>query len=161
MAGKNEISGIMGQHEAIRAQLRFLVDSLRALSLECSDTTTQFGRLQELASNSRLRLYDFRDGIENHIELDERFFEGIGDQTLVEDLLREHRECRNRVADAIRLAESLFGSEVSPETLASLSSEIRIAAEKASRSIVSHMDHEDMVLREGRAQRSSPATPIA
>ena len=103
-ATRKEITDLMWQHKAIREHMKFLTNSLSSLTTQ--PRTAQSIQLKDQITLYRWRLYDFREGVRRHIDLDERIFETLLG-TSVEDIIGEHETIQKQIDNGItRLAES-------------------------------------------------------
>jgi len=139
-ATENEMTGLMQEHEAIRAHMRFLTESL-------SNLATPSIQVKDRIRSYRWGLYDFRDGIRRHIELDERIFETLLGSTAVEETLREHEEIQKQVAGAILLADNAVENELGQEELYQHILNIREAFKRICELIEAHTVKEDRLLK--------------
>jgi hypothetical protein len=138
-SAENEMTGLKQEHEAIRAQMKFLADLLASLA-------TQSIQVNDRINSYRLSLYDLRDGIRHHIELDELIFRAILDRTSIEELIREHNEIQKQVGGAIRLVDSAVADELAQEELIQRVSNIGEAVNVIRGLIEAHTDKEDRLL---------------
>ncbi len=140
MATENEMTGLMGEHEAIRAHMKFLINSLSSLAVQSIQVKDQI-------RSYRWGLYDFRDGIRRHIELDERIFETLPGNTSVEETMREHEEIQKQADDVIRLADDAVESKLGREELNQRALDIREAFNRICELIEAHTAKEDRLLK--------------
>ena len=139
-ANENEMTGLMREHEAVRAHMKFLTDSLSSL-------TTQSTQVKDRIRSYRWGLHDLRDGIRRHIELDERIFKTLPGNTSVEEAMREHEEIRKQVDDATRLADNAVENELCQEELNQRALNIREAFNRMRKLIEAHTAKEDRLLK--------------
>ena len=140
MATENEMTGLMREHEAIRAHMKFLINSLSSLAVQSAQAKDQIRRY-------RWGLYDFRDGIRRHVELDERIFEKLPGNTSVEETMKEHEEIQKQADDVIRLADDAAESELGREKLNQRALNIREAFNRICELIEAHTAKEDRLLK--------------
>ncbi len=138
-ASKDEMKGVMGEHEAIRAHMDFLIKSLSGLAKPSTP-------VKDHMRNYRLGLYDFRDGLRRHIEMDERIFQKLLGSVLLAETLREHEEIRKQADDIIRLADSAIESKLDREVQKQVLS-VREAFNRISELIKTHTAKEDELLK--------------
>ena len=105
-----------------------------------------------MASRSKIRgyrwaLYDLRDGIRRHIELDNRIFETLLGSTSMEDLAEEHEEIQKQMDGAVWLVDSAVADELVQEELHQCASNIREAVNGICGLIEAHTAKEDRLLR--------------
>jgi hypothetical protein len=139
-ATENEMRGLIQEHEAIRAQMKFLADSLNSLA-------TQSIQVRDRIRGYRWAMYDLRDGIRHHIELDERIFETLLGSTSMADLTAEHKEIQKQVDGAIWLVESAVADDLVQEELNQCASNIRKAINRICGLIEAHTAKEDGLLK--------------
>ncbi len=139
-ATENEIKGLMREHEAVRAHMKFLSDLLNSL-------TTQSTQVKDRIQSYRLGLHDLRDGIQRHIELDERIFKTLPGNTSVEETMREHEEIRKQGDDTARLADNAVENELCQEELNQCVLNVREAFNRMRRLIEAHTAKEDRLLK--------------
>ncbi|MCX6012738.1 MAG: hemerythrin domain-containing protein [Chloroflexi bacterium] len=135
----NEMNGLIQEHKAIKAQMKFLTESLANLA-------SQSIHLNDQIKSYRLALCDFQDGLQYHIELDERIFKLILDKPSIEELIREHKQIQNQVKDIIKLVDS-FVEDLTPEELTQFDSNVRGAVNIMCKSIEAHTKKEDKLLK--------------
>jgi hypothetical protein len=137
---KKEIAGLMGEHQAIRAHMKFLINSLTSMAAPSS-------QIKDLLWSYRLGLYDFRDGIRLHIDLDERIFNALADSTSVAATMKEHEEIQKQVDEAIHLADSSVNDKLVQAELKQYASQIREAFDRICALIEAHTATEDRLLK--------------
>jgi hemerythrin-like domain-containing protein len=145
-ATENEMAGLLGEHEVIRAHVKFLTNSLNSLA-------TQSSQIKDRVSIYRYGLYDLRDGVRRHIELDERIFEAFLGITSMEETIREHDEIRKQVDEAIRLADHATESNLGQEDLNQCALNIIKVFNQTRELIEAHMAKEDRLLKRAQKDR--------
>jgi hypothetical protein len=148
MTGKeNEIKDLFGQHDAIRAQMKFLADSLKELAIQPGPGAKKSGQVKDQIQSYCYALRDLRDGVISHIELDERIFgarsPGVSDKSLA----TEHKSIRKQIDHAIQLADEAIEGKLSGEELHQRASEIAEVVDKIRKLIRSHTAKEDRLLK--------------
>ena len=139
-ADKKEIAGLMGEHGAIRAHMKFLIDSLNSLAAPSS-------QVKDRIWSYRLGLYDFRDGIRLHIDLDERIFKALSGSASVAETMKEHGEIQKQVDEAIRLADHAVNNKLGQEALNQQASKIKEVFNRICELIEAHTAREDRLLK--------------
>jgi hypothetical protein len=134
-----EIKELLGEHEGIKTHLRFLVKSRE--NLEAEDY-----RAKERLWAYRCGLYDFRDAIQFHIELDERIFQALSGDTSSEESQKEHVQIQRVVDELIRLADSAVIERLEPEELQIYTEKIGLAFAKTRDLIEAHIAVENAIL---------------
>jgi hypothetical protein len=149
-ATKKEITDLMQEHVAIRAHMKFLINSLSSLATQSSQGTAQSTQLKDQITLYRWPLYDFREAIRRHIDLDERIFETLLGSTLVEDIMGEHETIQKQVDNAIWLAENAVYNKLRLEELDKCASDIREAVNRICELIGTHIGKEDRLLKQAQ-----------
>ena len=138
-ATRKEMKELMGEHEAIMAYMGFLARSLDSLA-------TQPVPLKERIWSYCWGLSDFRDAIRYHIEVDERIFKALPDNTRSEDPMEEHRDIQNLVDDMVQVADLTMVNKLGREELVQYTSKIGIAFNKIRKLIELHIAKENTIL---------------
>jgi hypothetical protein len=141
-----EMVGLMREHEAIRAHIKLLINSLGRLAAQLERRGTQCVQIRDLVCGYRWALYDFRDGILRHLELDERTFEPLSNDTAVEDLAKEHEKIREALKSAVCLADNVASSELGQEELIQFALGVKEAVDGLCEVIDAHTTREDALL---------------
>jgi hypothetical protein len=136
-----EIKELLGEHEGIRTHLRFLVKSRENLEIEDS-------RTRERLWAYRCGLYDFRDAIQFHIEIDEHIFQSLPVDVSLKDTKEEHREIQSVVNELIELADSAVIEKLGSEELQCYTEKIGLAFSKTRELIETHIALENAILEE-------------
>jgi translation initiation factor 2B subunit (eIF-2B alpha/beta/delta family) len=136
-----EIRQLMGVHEGIRAHLKFLVKSRENLA-------TQDVPIKERIFSYRCGLYDFRDAIRHHCELDERIFKALPSSVSLANTTEEHREIQKVLNDFIELVDSAVIDRLEQEELDQFTQKIRVAFNKIHELIEAHITKENAILKE-------------
>lgn len=136
-----EIRKLIGEHEGIRAHMKFLVKSRGNLA-------TQDVQVKERLWSYRCGLYDFRDAIQYHLELDECIFKSLPGDVSFKDPTEEHGEIQKVIKDLIELAESATIDRLGPEELKQFVQKIGAAFNKIHELIEVHITKENGILEE-------------
>jgi hypothetical protein len=139
-ATKDEMRGLMREHEAIKAQMKFLTDSLIGLSRQSTS-------LKDLMWRYRHNLRDFKVMVLRHIEIDDRIFQAILDSNSVEQVVKGHQEICQQVDDVILLADDAVDSKLGRGKLEQNALDIKEAIPKICQLIETHMSKEDELLK--------------
>ena len=151
MTGReNEITDLFGQHDAIRAQMKFLTDSLKELAIQPGPEAKKPVQVKERIQSYCYALRDLRDGVISHIELDERIFGARFPVVPDKSLAAEHKNIRKQIDRAIQLADEAIENKLSGEELNQRVSEIMEAVDKIRRLIKTHTAKEDRLLKSTR-----------
>ena len=137
--GKEALKELIGEHEAIKAYMQTLTRSAENL------TARQEGASERLC-NYRYGLYDFKDAIWYHLEIDERVFKSLFGDSYTEDPVEEHREIQQLVEDTIALADSAVIENLGLEELNQHCANIGSAFKKICKLIELHIAKENTIL---------------
>lgn len=140
---KKELSELMWQHKAIIDHIKFLTDSLSDLATPSSQLKKQTTFYSSLY---RWSLYDFRETIRRHIELDERIFKMLPGSAPIKFSRSEHDKIQKQVDSAIWLAENAVYNKLSREELNKCTSDTIEASDRICASITEHVAKEDKIL---------------
>jgi len=152
-ATDKNLSELIDQHRAIRAQMRFIIESLKGVEMQPDQETEPLIQLSELMKRCLWPLYDFREIIQRHVALDEGIFEQSGNITSTKEISAEHDEIRRQADNAIQLAENAVYKNLSREELNQSAIEIREMFARIHEIIEEHMDKEDRLLELARKVR--------
>lgn len=144
---EKEIKDLLGQHDAIRAQMKFLFNSLQRLSVQSGSTSAKPAQVKEWLQNYCYALCDLRDGVINHIELDERIFKALSPNVKNKRLITEHENIKKQIDLAVQLVEDGMNTTMGIEKLHQRTSEIKAVVEKTRKLIESHTAKEDKLLK--------------
>ena len=131
------------EHEAIKKQIQFLTDSLSGVGEQSCKGAAQQLSLKEQITLYRWSLYDFRETLKRHIELDERFFDKRSGATLSKQLLAEHETLKTQLDEAISLAEDATYNNLSQDELTKCALKIRQTVDRMFSLIESHIAVEE------------------
>ncbi len=134
---------LLREHEGIRAHMKFIAKNLGNLA-------RQKIQIRERIWIYRWGLWDFRDAVQRHIELDERIFREFKDNALVEETMNEHDEIKKMVDDAIALANNAVEKELGREDLTQSALNIRKIFNRIRKLIEKHTAQEDIFLEPAR-----------
>jgi len=136
-----EIRELLGEHEGIRAHMRFLIRSRENLA-------TRDVQAKERIWAYRCGLYDFKDAIQFHIEVDERIFKALPGDASLKDPTEEHQEIQKVINELIELADSAVIDRLGEEKLDQYTEKIRLAFNKIHDLIEAHITIENAILEE-------------
>ncbi len=142
-ATKKEIADLLRQHEAIRAHMKFLTKSLSDLAIESGRGTAQSSRLKDQITLYRWSLYDFREAIQRHIELDNRILEITPGNASMAEIISEHDNIQKQMDDAIELAENAVYNKLEREEINQCALKIRETVNRICELIKAHTAKED------------------
>jgi hypothetical protein len=147
-----ELKGLIEEHEAIRAQLRQLTDSLPRSFSKLSPGSSK-NEVKDFILGCQFALHDLRDGIRLHIDSDERIFKAFSLGALSESLQREHEEIKRQIDRAVQLADTPVKDVADREELNRRCSEINRAAGIVRTLVETHTAKEDTLLDLARKDR--------
>lgn len=130
---------LMGEHEAIKAYMQSLMKSAENLN-------AQPARAKDRLWNYRYRLYDFKDAIWYHLEIDERVFKSLFGDAYQEDPVEEHREIQQLVNDMIALADSAIIEKLEQAQLHQYCGKLGKAFDRICKLIELHIAKENAIL---------------
>lgn len=133
------IKELMGEHEGIRAQMKFLVKSRENLII-------QDVQVKERIWCYRCGLYDFRDAIQYHLEVDEHIFKSLPGNVSTTDPTEEHEEIQRIINAFIELADSAVIDRLGQEELDQYTQKIGVALNKINELIEAHIAKENAIL---------------
>ena len=142
-----EIERLAHEHQAIRAHVKLLVNSVSNLAGRPIEEAQAAGVGDHIRSY-HLTLLDLRDGIKQHIELDELILQALfGNSASREDLTREHEEIRRRVDHAIELADMAVEKYLDQDKLIRSAVIIREEVESICALVEAHTAKEDRLFK--------------
>ncbi len=136
-----EIKELMGEHDGIRAHMKFLVKSRENMA-------TQDVQVKERIWSYRCGLYDFRDAIRYHLETDERLYKSLLGDVSFMDPMEEHEEIQRVINDFIELVDSAVIDRLGQEELNQYTQKIGVAFNKIHELIEAHIIKENIILEQ-------------
>jgi hypothetical protein len=88
-----------------------------------------------------------RDGVHDHIELDERIFKALSPGIKNKNLSTEHKNIKRQIDHAVQLVEDAMNTVMNNEELHQRTSEIKTVVEKTRKLIETHTAKEDGLLK--------------
>jgi hypothetical protein len=137
--GREAMKELIGEHEAILAYMQSLTKAAENLA-------AQPGKANERIWNYRCRLYDFKDAVWYHLEIDERIFKTLLGDVYVEDPIEEHQEIQRLVNDMILLADNAVIENLGQEELNLYCASLGSAFKKICKLIELHIAKENTIL---------------
>jgi hypothetical protein len=137
-----EIKKLMDEHEGIREHMKFLVKSRGNLMI-------QDIHLKERIRNYCCILYDFRDAVRYHLELDEFILKSLSGNVSLKDLTEQHEEIRRVINDLIAFTESGVIDGLVQENVNQFNFKIGTAVNKICSLIETHIAQENTILEGG------------
>jgi hypothetical protein len=138
-AGREQMKELIGEHEAIMVYMQSLTKS-------AEDLVARPGRAKERIWNYRQRLYDFKDAIWYHLEIDERIFKSLLGDAYLEDPIEEHQEIQQLVNNMILLADNAIIENMEQEELSLYCESLGEAFKKICKLIELHIAKENAIL---------------
>jgi hypothetical protein len=129
---------LIGEHEAIIAYMQSMTSSARKLAVHPAG-------IQERLWNYRHRLYDFKDAIWYHLEIDERVFRSILGEASA-DPIEEHREIQRLVNEMIMLADNTIIERMAQAEVEQYCQKLEAAFNIICRLIELHISKENTIL---------------
>lgn len=143
---RKEIADLIGQHDAIRAQMKFLTESLTGLDVQSDLNKTDSTRIKKTIQDYSYTLRDLRAGVISHIELDERIFSSLDDRAADKRLSTEHKKILELINLAVDSVDKANTPQLVRDELNQHVAEISTAIGKIRRLIKSHTAKEDKLL---------------
>lgn len=137
--GREAMKELIGEHEAIIAYMQSLTKS-------AEDLVARPGNANERIWNYRQRLYDFKDAIWYHLEIDERILKSLLGDAYLEDPIEEHQEIQRLVNDMILLADNAVIENLGQEELGLYCDSLGNAFKKICKLIELHIAKENAIL---------------
>lgn len=134
-----EMKELMGEHEAIMAYMQSLTKSAENLAAQPTYA-------RERLWNYRQALYDFRDALWFHLDIDERVFKSLFGDTFLEDPIEEHQEIQRLVNDMICVADNATIEKLGREELNQFCEKLGGAFKKVCQLIELHIAKENAIL---------------
>jgi hemerythrin-like domain-containing protein len=134
-----DIRELMGEHEGIRAHMRFLAKSQNNLSVQDIQAKQKIWAY-------RCGLHDFKDEIQFHIEIDERIFHALPEGVSIQSPVEEHREILKLINELINLADNAIIDRLSFEELGEYTVKISLAVDKIFHLVEIHLKTENEIL---------------
>ena len=149
MVTDKEMADLIQHHRAIEAHMTFLTKSLKNLTRK-SQGEGKSVQLKEKITLYRWSLYDFREAISRHIELDERIFQGLQNSASSAELTTEHGEIKKRIDDIIQQAENAVYNRLSREELKQSANAMTGTVKDVCKICEAHIAKEDALLIAGQ-----------
>jgi hypothetical protein len=140
---KEAMKELMGEHEAIMVYMHSLTKS-------AEDLASQPARAKQRLWNYRQRLYDFKDAIWYHLEVDERIFKSVLGGTFLEDPIEDHQEIQRLVNDMILMADNTIVESMGQEELDQYCGSLGEAFKKICQLVQLHMAKENSILEQAQ-----------
>jgi hypothetical protein len=134
-----ETKELIGEHEAIIAYMQFLAKSAARLSAHPAPA-------KEKVWNYCCNLYDFKDAIWRHLEIDEKVLQSILGDNYGKDNIDEHREIRYLSEEMIVLADNAVISRLEQEQLNEYCGKLGSAFDKICKLVEIHIAKENAIL---------------
>jgi hypothetical protein len=132
-----ETKELIGEHEAIKAHMQFLAKSAAKLSAQPAPA-------KERIWNYCCSLYDFKDAIWNHLEIDEKVFKSLFGKAYVE----EHREIQQLVNEMISLADNAVIARLEQTQLNEYCNKLGLAFDRICKLVELHIAKENAILEQ-------------
>jgi hypothetical protein len=144
-----EIVNLVQHHQAIQAHLKFLIHSVGRLDPQ-SCRIASSSALHNRIALYRWSLYDFKEAIQRHNELDKRIFQG---SRAIERVTKENQAILEQITGTIALADSAVNNKVMREELNVFLVKITMALNKICETIDLHMAKEEALVKQHQKSR--------
>jgi hypothetical protein len=148
-----EIRNLVQQHQSTQAHLKFLIHSVGRLDPQLCREIADATSLKNRIALYRWSLYDFKEAMQRHDELDRRIFEGRRSLAVI---LKEHQGILEQISSAIVLAESAVNNTMSREELNVYLVKTTLAVNKICETIELHLAREDELVRQHQKPSPTP-----
>jgi hypothetical protein len=139
--GSGEIRELLGEHEGIRTQMRFLARSQENLVIRDI-------RAKERIWAYLCSLHDFHDAIQFHIEVDERIFRALPVGVSLRDMEEKHETIKKLIGELIGLVDSDVVDRLGEVELDRYTKKIGLAFNKICDIVETHIMLENAMLEE-------------
>jgi hemerythrin-like domain-containing protein len=136
-----DIRELLGEHEGIRAHMKFLAKSQK-------DLLSQDIQAKEKIWAYRCGLHDFKDAIQFHIETDKRIFKSFSGEILFKEPTEEHEEIQKLLDELIELADNTAIDKLDTQELNEYTGKIGLAVNKIFDLVEVHIATENKVLEQ-------------
>jgi hypothetical protein len=140
-----ETNSLIQQRQSTQAHMKFLVNSVGRLDPQSCREIADSTSLRNRIALYRWSLYDFKEAIQRHNELDKKIFTG---SIPIEGTIKEHQAILEQILSAIVLAENAVNNKTSREELNVYLVKITIAVNQICETIELHMTKEDELVRQ-------------
>jgi hypothetical protein len=134
-----ELKELIGEHEAIIAYMQFLEKSAARLSAPPAPA-------KERVWNYCCNLYDFRDAIWNHLEIDEKVLRAILGNNYGQDDINEHLDIKNLTEELLLLADNTVIYRLEQAQLNEYCARLGSAFDKICKLVELHIAKENAIL---------------
>jgi hypothetical protein len=148
-----EIRNLVQQHQSTQAHLKFLIHSVGRLDPQLCREMANATSIMNRIALYRWSLYDFKEAIQRHDELDKRIFEG---RRSLAGILKEHQGILEQISSAIVVAESAVHNTMSREELNVYLVKTTLAVNKICQTIELHLAREDELVRQHQKPSPTP-----
>jgi hypothetical protein len=134
-----DIRELLGEHEGIRAQMRFLARSQKNLSFEDA-------LAKEKIWAYHCGLHDFKEAMQFHIDIDDRIFQSLPQDISLKGPEEEHGEIQKLLNELTELADSTIIDRLDTQELSEYTEKIGLAFSKICELVEVHTRTEDRML---------------
>jgi hemerythrin-like domain-containing protein len=153
-ATRKDIWDLLRQHEAIRAHMKFLARALKKLTAQSHRGTA--ADLKDHITLYRWSLYDFREAIKRHIEMDDRIFTMLINRDKSVEMDRGHDDINRRIDEVIELAENAVYHDLGRQELNRSATDIKEAVRMLCDTCQIHIAREDDILETALEKTAAP-----
>jgi hypothetical protein len=144
---------LVQQHQSIQAHLKFLIHSVGRLDPQSCRGLAESAALTDRIALYRWSLYDFKEAMKRHNELDSRIFQ---DNRSIDRLLKEHEVILGKINNAIELADIVAKTKLFREELNVYLVKIALAINTICEAIELHTSKEDELIKQYKKTRIAP-----
>jgi hypothetical protein len=134
-----EMRELVGEHEALVANMRSLTKAVENLSAPPAQA-------RERLWGYRQALYDFKDAMWFHLDMDERVFKSVLGEKYTEDPETEHDEIRRLVGALVATAENTLVDRMGQPEMDYYCEKLGAAFKKICKLIELHIARENAIL---------------
>ena len=144
---RKELSDLLGQHVAIRSQMRFLIERLNDLSVQSNQRIAPLTTLNEKIFLYRYLLDNFQEAIRCHNELYERI-EMLYGGILNEEIIIEQKEIEEQLDNIVSVTHNAVYHRLQRHELNRYASDIIKGVNRICESIDMHIAKKERALKQ-------------
>jgi hypothetical protein len=141
---KKRLTELLGEHEALQAHLNFLTGALGKLEIQPNENVKQTA---QRIWCFRCGLYDLKEGMSSHMEVDELVFRSLTGDVPLEEMQVEHREIIKRLNLTIEWADRAIEKADVPGELNRCAASIKQEFSRTRELIDGHEEKENKLLQ--------------
>jgi len=148
-----EIKNLVQQHQSTQSHIKFLIHAVGRLDPQLFQEMASSTAIRNRMALYRWSLYDFKEAMQRHDELDKRIFEG---RRSLGGILKEHQAILEQISSTISLVESAAVNTLIREELNVYLAKTTIAVNNICETIELHMNREDELVRQHQKTSQNP-----